>query len=96
MGKNHWRRFVNCEKVVLAFLGIGMFSDVINKELLQSKIPSEIIGYLFWLSLGLYLGFILCKHEYMRALKLYHEQQAKDESNKMRLFYSKLNDESNS
>ena len=82
---SHWKRFWNYEKAVLAFLAIGFLSEPINKELLNASIPTAITAFLFWLSLGLYLGFILCKHEYHRALKLQHSQPLENESNETTL-----------
>ena len=67
--KNYWRRFSNIEKGLVIFFGIGLFIDTINKEFLNSAIPKEIVGYIFWLSIGLYLGFRLCRYEYKRVWK---------------------------
>ncbi len=74
MKKNSWKRFSFYDKLLALFLMINIFLDVINTELLNSAIPSEIVGYLFWLSLGLYLGFSLCKYEYSRTLKVFSRQ----------------------
>ena len=83
MVKDHWKRFVRYKRALTVFLCIGFFADFINKKLLHSMVPSEIISYLFWLSLGLYLGYIFSKHECVHAFKLYHAQQEKDESDKI-------------
>jgi len=69
MNNNYWKRFNTYEKSLAAFFVINIFLDVINKYILKSIIPKEIIGYLFWLSMGLYLGFRLCKYEYLRVYK---------------------------
>lgn len=68
--KNYWVRFNRIEMALVVFFGIGLFLDVINRFIFKSIIPKEIIGYLFWLSLGLYLGFRLCRYEYIRVWKL--------------------------
>ena len=75
MIKNYWKRFSYFDKSIDAFFLVNIFLDVINKRALNSAIPSEIVGYLFWLSLGLFLGFELCKYEYSRALKKHSEDQ---------------------
>lgn len=75
----YWSRFIYSEKVLIILL-IGLpFFDIVNRELLNSAIPDEIEIYLFWLNSGLYLGFMLCKHEYYRAVQLNYQQQLKDE-----------------
>ena len=80
MIKNYWKRFNNYEKTLAAFFVINVFLDVINKKLLNSIIPIEIVGYSFWLSLGLYLGFRLCKYEYGRITKMQIEEQKKQQN----------------
>ena len=67
--KNYWKRFIYLDKGLTLFFMINLFLDILNKNLLNSLIPFEIIGYLFWLSLGLFLGFKLCKYEYNNTLK---------------------------
>jgi len=69
MVKSHWKRFSFYERGLTFFFMINIFLDVINDKLLDSVIPGEIVGYLFWLSLGLYLGFRLCKYEYGNVIK---------------------------
>ncbi|AYN04572.1 hypothetical protein EAG11_10650 [Flavobacterium sp. 140616W15] len=41
----------------------GLISDIINTFLFNDYIPSKIIEYFFWFSLGAYLGFNLLKLE---------------------------------
>lgn len=67
--KNYWKRFSSFERAIQVFFMINLVLDIVNKNFLKSAIPIEIIGYLFWLSLGLYLGFKLCKNEYNRTLR---------------------------
>ncbi len=81
--KNDWKRFNNYEKSITAFFMLNIFLDVVNKKLLNSIIPVEIIGYLFWLSLGLFLGFRWCKYEFTRVWnKMQVEQEKKDQEKK--------------
>lgn len=69
MSKNYWKRFVIYERVIYYFLICNLIFIIINRELLKFKLPEFIQGYLFFFSLGLYIGFILCKDEYKRAIK---------------------------
>jgi hypothetical protein len=75
MIKNYWKRFNIYQQGLAALFIVALFLDVINKKVLNSAIPVEIVGYLFWLSLGLFLGFKLCKYEYIRALRKHSEEQ---------------------
>lgn len=75
MNKRYWTRFSIYEKSLAAFFMLNLFLDVINKKLLGSAIPAEVVSYLFWLGLGLYLGFRLCKYEYSKAIKKHEEQR---------------------
>lgn len=67
--KNYWKRFSFFDKGLAVFFMLNLFLDVINKKILQSVIPGDLISYLFWLSTGLYLGFQLCKYEYKQVIK---------------------------
>lgn len=72
--RNYWKRFSYFDKGLTVFFMINLFLDILNKSVLNSVIPSEIVGYLFWLSLGLFGGFKLCKYEYSRSLKKHSEE----------------------
>lgn len=67
MIKKKWARFKKYENCLAIFFMANIILDLINKKFLKLIIPPEIVGYLFWLSLGLYFGFRLCKYEYNRA-----------------------------
>ncbi len=67
--KNQWEQFSNLEKAISIFLIINIFLDLLNKYLFRSIIPNDIITYSFWLSLGLFLGFKLCKFYFSKAIK---------------------------
>lgn len=69
MRKTKWKMFSIYDKLIASFFILNLFLDVINEKILDSFIPNEIVGYLFWLSLGLFLGFQLCKFEYKKSLK---------------------------
>jgi hypothetical protein len=46
---------------ILFLASLGLY--IINESFLNSRIPIEIIGYLVFLSLGLYVGFHVCLGE---------------------------------
>lgn len=75
--KNNWKRFNVFQQSLAAFFILCLFLDIINSKILNSAISNEIIGYLFWLSLGMFLGFKLCKNEYSRILKNYSDHKQK-------------------
>lgn len=86
MIKNYWKRFSNYEKSLAAFFIISIILDVVNNRLLNSFIPTEIVGYLFWLSLGLYLGFKLCKYEFTRVWNTIKADEQKEDLEKIQPF----------
>ena len=50
-------------------LVINLIISILLTSVGQEIIVSEFISYYFWLSLGLYLGFQLCKYECKKLLK---------------------------
>lgn len=62
MTPKKWHQISLFNKVVSVFLILNIVLKIINDKLLNQSIPEDIIGYLFWLSLGIYLGFQLCKY----------------------------------
>lgn len=62
MTRKKWLSINLFNKILAAFFMLNIVLDIINEKILGSSIPVEIVGYLFWLSLGLYLGFELCKY----------------------------------
>ena len=81
--KPNYKRFNAYEICLAVFLMINLFLGEINEKALDSNIPNEIIGYLFWLSLGLYLGFRLCRYELSRIHK--KKKKKNDDENKLRV-----------
>jgi len=61
------------ERVVWMFLLFNVVFQPINEDYLDYMIPKNIIGYTYWLSIGLFLGFQLFKN----ASKRYWEEQEK-------------------
>jgi len=50
----------------LFLFSIGLF--ILNGTFLKKKIPIELVGYLVFLSLGLYVGFHFCLDEVKRMM----------------------------
>lgn len=68
MKKNRWKTFILYETILLILSILSIVFTYLNTKL-KIGIPPAILGYAFFLSVGLYLGFLLCKNEYKRALK---------------------------
>ena len=77
-----WKRFNFYEKGLAIFLIFNIIFYVVNEDFLKYIIPKDISGYLFWISLGLYLGFRLCQYEYKRVWNEMQKEQVKKGSNK--------------
>ena len=75
------RRFTIYQRSIEIFFMLNLCLHPINKELLHEVIPFEIIGYSFWLSLGLYIGFMACKSA---ITKIYKEQNNRNNNSKDR------------
>lgn len=73
--RKNWNIFKICEVAITIFLAINLPFYVYNNNLIVSIIPVEFAGYLVWLSLGLYLGFQICKGAYRKSLKRKLEDQ---------------------
>jgi hypothetical protein len=63
-----WKRLNIYEGIVAMNFIVNLIFYILNRDLLKYVIPKEISGYFFWLSLGLLLGFKLCKYEVKRVL----------------------------
>ncbi len=68
MDKKNWKIFSYYESGITLFFCINIIIDIINERILDKVISKEILTYSFWLSLGLFLGFRLCKYEVRRIL----------------------------
>jgi hypothetical protein len=64
-----WKRSYIYEGVISINFLLNLVFYIVNEDYFQYVIPKEIAGYMFWLSLGLYLGFQLCKYEFRRVWK---------------------------
>lgn len=81
MNTKYWKRFNIYQQGLALFFIVSLVFDIINKKLLESRVPTEIVGYMFWLSLGLFLGFRLCKYEYIRVWNKMKAEEQKSEAN---------------
>lgn len=54
------------DTIIATIFIFGLISDVVNRFLFNDYIPTKIIDYFFWFSLGAYLGFNLLKWEIKR------------------------------
>jgi hypothetical protein len=68
MDKN-WRVFKIYQSVIELFFAFCMVLAATVKIVKKTLLPPNIVGYLFWFSLGIYLGFQLCKYIYNKELK---------------------------
>lgn len=69
MSKQHWYKFSLLEKGVLVLLMVLTILNIIVQKILVPDLLNDVLTYMFFLSLGLYLGFRLCKTEYTRMIK---------------------------
>jgi hypothetical protein len=53
-------RVMTYRKIVTAIFGFGIALHLINDIYLNKAIPLEIIGYIFFLCSGIYIGFYFC------------------------------------
>lgn len=63
-----WRRF----NIYQWIIGVNFLFNIIFYPLNEDYfkiIPKDIAGYMFWSSLGLWLGFELCKYEFKRLIR---------------------------
>ena len=59
-------RFRLYHRIALCLFIFSFGLYILNDTLLKKKIPIELIGYLVFLSLGLYVGFHVCLDEVKR------------------------------
>lgn len=64
-----WKRLKIYQWIIMANFAFNLVFYTLNEDFLNYIVPKDIAGYLFWLSLGLYLGFIICKNEIKRVYK---------------------------
>lgn len=68
MNKGIWKRFFVYETSLMIFSILNIIFTCISNKQLRIEIPENIRGYLFFLSIGLYFGFLVCKKEYKRVI----------------------------
>ena len=65
-----WKRLRIYEALIAVFFLINIILSLFDiKKYLGKEIPGEIFNYAFWLSLGFYLGFEICKYEIRRSTR---------------------------
>lgn len=64
-----WKRLNMYEGIIAVNFILNIVIYILNEDFFRYAIPKEIASYIFWLSLGLYLGFQWCKYEVKRVLK---------------------------
>jgi len=57
------------EGIISSFFIANLIFYTVNKKIDNPIIPIEFAGYMFWLSLGLYLGYHLARIAFNKALK---------------------------
>ena len=82
MIKNIGRRLNIYEGIIAISFMCIMVLCIINQEAINYAIPKEIAGYIFFLSLGLCLGFWLYKYEYIRIWKKMKAEEQKNKTGK--------------
>ncbi len=68
MNNNNCNRLVTFEKVIQIFLLANIIIPIVFEILFKIVIPLKFQGYSFFLSMGLFIGFKICKNEFIRTL----------------------------
>jgi len=68
MKNTSYKRLLLVEKGISIFFLLNLAIIILGKNVLLSVFPLDVRNYFFWLSMGLYLGFLLCKNEYKKIL----------------------------
>ena len=75
-----WQKFKIYNRIITLFFMFNVIFYIINRDFLKYIVPEDIAGYMFWLSLGLYLGFQLCTYEFKRLWNKAKEEEKKHSS----------------
>ena len=78
MINSKWQRFYGYERMLLYSFIISLLILFLNEEL--KMFPFQFPGYLFWLTLGLYLGFRIAKQEIARVYKKQADSENRSEN----------------
>jgi hypothetical protein len=68
MTNTSYKRLLLFEKGFTVFFLINFAIMVLCKNILLSVFPQDIRNYFFWLSMGLYIGFLVCKNEFKKLI----------------------------
>lgn len=55
--------YLNYKNAVLLFFVLNLLFDLINEKVLNGFFSKELVSYMFWLSMGLLLGYRLREWE---------------------------------
>lgn len=64
---NSWKRFQLIEILITVSFIINLLFGIVNSIFLKLAVPNELQLFSFAITLGLYLGFAVCKREYYNA-----------------------------
>jgi hypothetical protein len=64
-----YKRINILHRIFLSFFIFSLGLYVVNDSILRKWIPIEIVGYIVFLSLGIYVGFHVCLDELKRMNK---------------------------
>lgn len=71
--------------IVEIVLGVYLFANVIfypiNGDELDYLVPEEIVIYSYWLSVGLFVGFKVCRYQMTRILKKRYQREEQVKKN---------------
>ena len=73
-----WKRYAKIEKLFQTLLIISILFPIIIKLFFKFNMPIKIQGFIFFLSLGLFLGFKISEIEYEKALRKENENIKKN------------------
>jgi hypothetical protein len=57
------KSYFSFKNAVLLFFILNLLFDLINEKILNSFFSKELVSYMFWLSIGLLLGYRLSEWE---------------------------------
>jgi len=63
------------EIIIWIYLLLNIFFYPINKDELNYLVSKEVSIYSYWLSVGLIIGFKLCRYELMKILKKRYQRE---------------------
>lgn len=68
MPKNKFKRILILDRTLALICMLNILFGILNEFFFKLNLPENVQGYIFFLSSGLYLGFLICKNEYDKIL----------------------------